>query len=393
MNAWNAKKRNVLFVAHDVSLGGAQLCLLELIQGLDRQQILPIVVVSREGPFVQEMRRLNIEVCIVPFEHWIPFTHRWGRWHLKKFIMHLPSTVMILMGLIKKYQIDVVYTNTLICLDGAIAALLLRRRHIWHLHENLEGNNEIKSYLSHKLVYKLVKFLSDIIIVNSKHVLNSYFNGPTNKCTVVHNGVDTDKYNNKNSNYLKLELGITSLTKIVAIVGTIIPIKGHMDFFVAAKQILSGYPDCVFVVVGSGNEMLLQNLKIYTQEENISSHFYYLGNRADIEHIMASIDVLVLASLQEAFGRVIVEAMAASKPVVATRSGGPEEILEDGKTGFLVPIHSPESMATSVLKILHDVRLANDMGKNGRQRVESTFSLKKYIQTIQDLILSLTARC
>lgn len=106
----------------------------------------------------------------------------------------------------------------------------------------------------------------------------------------------------------------------------------------------------------------------------------------DIAPVYGSLDVLVCASLKETFGRTIVEAMLAEKPVVSTRCGGPEEIVIDGVTGFLVPVKAPQELARAVLRILGDRDLAQQMGQAGKNRALSGYSMQSYARQIQDII-------
>ena len=96
--------------------------------------------------------------------------------------------------------------------------------------------------------------------------------------------------------------------------------------------------------------------------------------------------MLVVASDQEPFGRTVVEAMATGLPVVATRCGGPEEIIVDRETGLLVPLDDPRAMADAVEAVVRDPDLARKMGQAGRRRAEASFSLKAYANAAQDVL-------
>ncbi len=127
------------------------------------------------------------------------------------------------------------------------------------------------------------------------------------------------------------------------------------------------------VIAGDGPEKV--RLKILAQELGISAYVEFLGFREDIPMIVNSLDVFVLSSLTEGISLTLLEAMAASKPIVATDVGGNPEVVIDGKTGFLVPAQNPQVMADKILAILNDPDLAQRMGMAGHQRVEQIFSL------------------
>lgn len=127
------------------------------------------------------------------------------------------------------------------------------------------------------------------------------------------------------------------------------------------------------VIAGDGPEKV--GLEILAQKLGISAYVEFLGFREDIPAIVNSLDVFVLSSLTEGISLTLLEAMAASKPIVATDVGGNPEVVIDGKTGFLVAAQNPQVMADKILAILNDPALAQRMGMAGRQRVGQIFSL------------------
>ena len=120
-------------------------------------------------------------------------------------------------------------------------------------------------------------------------------------------------------------------------------------------------------------QMLLEERARFGLEEK----FHFLGFRQDIPELLSQSDLLVLPSLRESFSMVVLEAMNAALPVVATRSGGAEELIVDGENGFLVPVGEPSLMADRILFLLNHESLAHQMGEKGYAAVKSKFSLEK----------------
>jgi glycosyltransferase involved in cell wall biosynthesis len=141
-----------------------------------------------------------------------------------------------------------------------------------------------------------------------------------------------------------------------------------------------------FLVIGGGHQEDVNAIKARVVQLGINDCFHFLGWRSDIPGILRASNVLVVASDQEPFGRTVVEAMATELPVVATRCGGPEEIIVDGETGFLVPLHDPRAMADAVGAVVRDPDLARKMGQAGRRRAEACFGLKAYASAAQDVL-------
>lgn len=210
----------------------------------------------------------------------------------------------------------------------------------------------LKNTRLHRWLYKKV----DQVIAVSQAVKNAITVFPSEKITVVYNGIDIQEYSAASPGALRKELGLAAGTKIVGMVGQIHPSKGHWTLLRSIPAILSANPDTVFVVVGGGDSSELQ-------EMNGDVHF--LGARSNIPEIMKDLDVFVMASLNEPFGRVTVEAMAAGAPVVGSNSGGTAEIIADGETGLLFPPEDPAMLAQAVIKVLTDDQLAAKLKAGG----------------------------
>ena len=123
----------------------------------------------------------------------------------------------------------------------------------------------------------------------------------------------------------------------------------------------------------------------------LESHFIFLGYRSDIKELLNSFDIFVLPSLFEGLPNVVLEAMACSKPVVATAVAGTPEAVIDGKTGYLVPSQNPEALAKALINLLEDEDLLEKMGREGRRRMETHFSLEGQINKFEALYEQLLA--
>jgi glycosyltransferase involved in cell wall biosynthesis len=151
-------------------------------------------------------------------------------------------------------------------------------------------------------------------------------------------------------------LGLAATTKVVGMVGRVNASKGHLTFFQSIPEIRAKNLDTVFIVAGGGD---IEELK------KINSDVYFLGERSDIPKIMQDLDVFVMASRNEPFGLVTVEAMASGTPVVAANSGGTAEIIVDGVNGLLFPPEDPARLAQAVIKVLTDNKLAGKLKAGG----------------------------
>jgi glycosyltransferase involved in cell wall biosynthesis len=180
-------------------------------------------------------------------------------------------------------------------------------------------------------------------------------------------------------------LGCAHGTRLVGMVANLRRDKGYEFFVRAARSVAHRLPQAHFVAVGEGSARDLEQLQALVRELGLSGRFSFLGFRPDIPEILSELDVFVLSSTSEGFSLATVEAMAAGRPVVVTRSGGPEEIVEDGRSGFLVPPADSEGLASKVCEVLAHPLLAEELGRNARRRAEERFSLRRMLAEYENL--------
>jgi glycosyltransferase involved in cell wall biosynthesis len=176
---------------------------------------------------------------------------------------------------------------------------------------------------------------------------------------------------------------------VVTLIGRISPWKGQDIFIHAAAEVLKTFPECRFQIVGSalfGEDALEDELKQLAAALGVSDRIEFLGFRKDVPEIISASSLVVHAStVPEPFGQVIIQAMAAGKPVVATRGGGVLEIVVDGVTGLLVPMKDVHAMAEAIGKILSDPVKAGKMGAAGKERFLEKFTIEKTVEKVQEV--------
>jgi glycosyltransferase involved in cell wall biosynthesis len=228
-----------------------------------------------------------------------------------------------------------------------------------------------KTYLMGKLTIPF----SDIVVANSRAGLAAY-RIPERKGLCIHNGFSPERVSNLSDEAeLRSILGIAT-PYIVGMVANFTPRKDYATFIEMACRICRLRDDVTFLAVGSG-EMLQQVRDCVPPEHSL--RIKVLGPRKDIESIANLFTVGVLATNSRVHGEgisnAITECMALGKPIVATNDGGTPELVLEGQTGFLVPSHDAGVLTDRVLRLLNDRALANQFGIEGRQRVETAFSL------------------
>jgi glycosyltransferase involved in cell wall biosynthesis len=207
------------------------------------------------------------------------------------------------------------------------------------------------------------------------------------RVVVVHNGVDVERFQPTSANgTLRRELGLDESAVLVGTIGRLVPWKSVETLLEAAAHLRTTLPAAACLVVGDVVTDPVNRPAALAYRESLLSlrdrlglgdRVHFLGERADVPRILAALDVLVHTAIDEPFGRVLIEAMAAGKPVVAARGGGVAEIVEDGVTGYLVPPRDAASVADRVVRLADGGR-RDEMGRAGRERALTHFSLDAY---------------
>ena len=207
---------------------------------------------------------------------------------------------------------------------------------------------------------------------------------PPEKFVTIHSGVDLSRFDAAlhDRSQIRAELGIPPGDLVVGTAGRLTPVKGHVHLIDAAARILAVHPDTTFVFLGDGE--LKGKLMERAEALGLAGKVRFPGWRPDVAAVMSAFDVFVLPSLNEGMGRVLVEAMALSKPVVASRTGGIKDLVADGSNGLLVPPGDAGDLADAILRLLGDAAMRAAMGGEGRRRAE-IYSAERMVEKIEEL--------
>jgi glycosyltransferase involved in cell wall biosynthesis len=238
---------------------------------------------------------------------------------------------------------------------------------------------------------KITDSITDCLIALTAAEKNDYLHfsvSPETKLSTIHSGVDIERYMNPGINVRKKKtaLGLDPGDLVVGTVGWLLPIKGPMHLLNAMFRVWTAYPGAKLLFVGKGD--LEQDLRKTADRHKVSENVIFLGWRDDIHEIMPVFDVFVLPSLNEGMGRVLVEAMAAERPVVASRVGGILDLVKQDHNGFLVAPGDTEGLSLAINHLLGDKRLRAEMGRCG-VAVAQDFSAERMVQKIDALYRSL----
>jgi len=240
--------------------------------------------------------------------------------------------------------------------------------------------------------------LADCVLVNSS-AGRSWLAGqgvPERKIEVIHNGIEVppSRAGSAHSGALRKEFGIPEGTPVCACIGRLVSGKG-IEFYLQAARILADRGRNVrFLMIGahSAERNYSSEIEVLANELKLHGEVIFTGERQDVAQILREVDIVVHPSLTEGLSNVILEAMSAGIPVVATRVGGNPELVEDGRTGFLVPVENADEIAGAIGRLLDQPDMARAFGARARRRVTDEFAMDEMLSRTEALYMRLLER-
>jgi len=263
-----------------------------------------------------------------------------------------------------------------------LLTLLLHRLtglpYLYHIH-----NNYIDYPANRKALARAA-----LIIANSGEMRRDFIQwvGPSmERIRVVHNGMDAERYRPGLPSTLRQEVGAAPDDVLIGISSRLAPDKGQETFLQAAALVIAQEPRARFVIIGddaifSDNADFVPMLRKRAQEPGLAGRVHFLGFRNDMPNLYPGLDILVNAAWREAFGLVVVEAMACAKPVIGTQAGGIPEIITHGQDGFLFPVRDAQKLAKLLLDLVRSPELRQRIGAAARQTVLDRFTIQRQIK-------------
>ena len=415
------KPRRILYVTRVVK-GGAAVVVDQLARRLDRDRYEAIVLFDTHqySPIRKRLSQLDIKTidlkkCRDQSPSKVPKLQKrrdiggWIENHLGKwasqgyaslksfhqFMLKQTPRIRLFVRTIRENEIDLVHTHSYLrnSKPEIIAAWIAGVPCISHNH----------MYPKLTPFDKIFASLVDSFIYVSRHQADYHVAQgiPRSKTTIIHNAVNMKEFmRSYDTAAVRAELDSKHDERLVGLIGRIDWWKGHEYFLEAIAEVAKQIRGIKGVIIGelanasiNRNRQYLNKLESMVKSLGIEDKIMFTGFRSDIPRLIAALDVVVHASsTPEPFGLVVIEGMAAGKPVVATAAGGVPEIIEDGVNGLLIPCKDSKVMASAIIHILSSRDKAKQMGLAARQRVAEQFTIQNQVaavQTIYDSILAL----
>ncbi len=350
----------IVFIVESLDVGGTELSLLKWLRHCDRNTFEPSVISFRKGALLMELERLNVHTTVIH----------------KKF----PFDVSFFYRLVRKLakmKPDVVHCrNGIPAISyGVLAARLTRIPVISSIHGR---THYIQQNFKTWLWFRVMRLSRTIITVTEgiAEEISRYGNIPRDKIKVIYNGIDlTGQAPAPSKENLRKEFDFTPDDLLIGTVGNLRAIKGQKYLVQAVPEILFKDGRAKVVLIGSGEEQ--ENLRKLAAQLHISDKIKFLGYRENAGQLIGMSDVFALPSLSEGFPNVLLEAIVAGIPVVATNAGGIPEIVRHGKEALLVNPAGVSGLAAGILQFAEQPELRSTLVKNALDRVKKHFDIQK----------------
>jgi glycosyltransferase involved in cell wall biosynthesis len=363
---------NILQYIETSGPGGAETVLVNIVRSMDRSRFNPQVVLHESRWLHQQLLAAGVPTRIIAGQ---------GSWDLS-FLRKLIRTC-------RELEIDVIHAHLFgASLYACLAGVILGVPVIATFHNELYLPGRAERFLPLKNL--LIRHLAAKIVLVADFMKEDYIKKghyPVGKMVTIYNGINFPaSLSSVETAALRNELGLAATDLIVGHVANFRTPKGHPYLVEAAADVCRRIPEAKFLLIGElGDGSIKSEVETLIEKFHIGEKIKLLGFRSDVHKLLNAMDMFVLPSVSEGHPLSVVEAMAAARPVVATRVGGLAEIIDDGRTGYLVAPKDPASLAERIVTLLKDRNHRQEMGQAAFKEATRRFSLKAMMKNYEEL--------
>jgi glycosyltransferase involved in cell wall biosynthesis len=401
-----ADRRTVLYLERNVdgTIGGSYRSLLYLVKGLPKDAYEPIAVFYRAHHLVEEFKKAGCQVLLLRYPSTVrlvdrlPILRRW----------RLPAPISAAVRLLQKGLNFVHGAGSLFVLW--LFVLLKERVHVVHLNNGVMSGTElllascllgVKTVVHQRGIgelpnaFKGVRPLIDhVICVSDAARENLIVHGlPPERCTTVHNGIDPDEFRAsiaRSPQAVRGELGITDDTVVVGNAGMVKEWKGQLVLAQAIEKVWRSHPRLRCVIVGGTSDQhgedaaYLRRIQEYIHEHELGGRIQLVDYQQNVAEFIQVFDIMVhTATAPEPFSRSVLEGMTLGRAMIATRTGGTPEAIEDGVSGILVRPNDPTQLAEQIDRLAREPALRRELGVRAQERIRDRFLIRTNVESTQ----------
>ena len=367
---------SVLHIIDTLGPGGAETVFLQIATRLDPARFQSTAVISGAGWLAEQLQESGLPHRIVPAK---------GSFNVRY--------LSALLRLARQHRSDVIVAHLYgSSVYASLAGALLSIPVVSVLHGQIDVSHaerfsSLKAALIRRASRKII-FVSERL----QDQLRPRLGLSAAQCAVIPNGVDTKVFRPGRDQYIRAEIGVSDDAVLIGAIGNVRTPKAYDVLLRAARALIDRSRQFHLIIAGDCANALGRQLEQLKRELGLERHVTFLGLRADVCGLLNNLDVFVLSSHTEGFSIACIEAMACGVPVIATRSGGPEEILE-GEAGLLVPTGDPESLANAIERVISSKELAATLTTRAMKRVHERYSLATMLSRYEDLLERVSRQC
>lgn len=366
----------ILYIAHESQLNGASKSLLDLVHEYEGKHTIYVLTAFNYGPFYEELKKTSAQVIVRPYYRWVikKENHRqWIqenlKWILKRKITN-KLTVHQVSDFCIEHKIDIIHTNSSVIDIGAQIAHITKIKHIWHIREFADLDFDMYPYISKSKYHSALSNGADSFICNSHAVARHYDFIPHEKLNVVYNGVSL-------KNYIESTKRESDAINFL-IAGRYSVAKGQDEAIRAAELLQKqGIQNFILNIAGSMTEKI-------SIPESLKKNIVIYGEVRDMPQLRKNMDVELVCSRAEAFGRVTIEAMMGGIPVIGSNTGGTVELIENEVNGLLYEYNNIFDLALKMKYMIENSAARLEMGKRA-QMFARNFDTKACAQNIEKI--------
>ncbi len=391
------KMMKVLFYNHTATVSGAERVLLLILSQLDRRKF-TLEVWCPSGSLSRMVEELR-----VPCREAEPLAARftWRPDHLADYLRSFYRVIRQVRARVIEAAPDLIHANSIragLVMTAATAGL--RIPVIWHLHDLLPRHPFSSA------IRAVALSSSRLRLIAVSQATADRFNGWLSRLfsqrvpvSVIHNAAQTEKFqfNPASRKAVRAELDLADTQPVIGIVGQLTERKGQLGLLRAFAKVTKIIPQAVLFVVGAplftqADQDYHQHLLQTAERLGLTNQVRFLGERSDIPAVMQALDVLVVNSLAEPCGLVVLEGMASGTPIIATAVGGNPEMIRHNENGWLVPARDETALAQAIIKLIRQPPLAARFAENARDSVLTDFTVTSFMNKLNDSYLAAISR-
>lgn len=361
--------KTILHIIDTTGPGGAETVFIDLVTHLPEQQYRSIVVIRGKGWVYEELCRRGFKPILLDAKG----SFNWR--YLKSLV-----------ALIRREKVDLIQSHLLGSnVYSALAGLLSRRPVVATFHGSVDVSEEERlSWLK----FAAINYGAAAIVAVSTGLRDNIVERTalrSKKTKVIYNGINTADFKHEKKNSLRQQFGWHKDDIVVGSLGNIRPAKAYDVLLRAAGLVTQKKRNIRFVIAGQGKGNLYQQLLDLKAALKLDKHVFFLGFNDDPAHFLSNLDLFLLSSCSEGFSIATIQAMAAGLPVIATRSGGPQEIITHNENGWLVDPDEPQQIADAVEKLVNDSGLSQRLAMAGQGHAIKAFDIKNMINSYETI--------